>query len=55
MDHVDEEQLPAMFVSIDYEKAFDSLEWDFINKTLNAFNFGETFKGWIHTIIQRHN
>ena len=32
---------------IDFEKAFDSLEWSFIEKTLNYYNFGSSLVGWI--------
>ena len=31
---------------IDFEKAFDSVEWSFINKILSSFNFGTNFKKW---------
>ena len=30
----------------DFEKAFDSVEWSFIHKTLLAFNFGPNFIHW---------
>ena len=32
---------------IDFEKAFDSIEWAFLLKCLKAFNFGESFISWI--------
>ena len=32
---------------IDFEKAFDSLEWSFIEKTLNNYNFGSSLVAWI--------
>ena len=37
----------GLLLFIDFEKAFDSLEWDFMNKALNAFNFGPNVKRWI--------
>ena len=37
----------GLLLFIDFEKAFDSLEWDFRNKALNAFNFGPNVKRWI--------
>ena len=36
-------KVPGFIVLIDYEKAFDMVEWDFLFKTLDAFNFGPTF------------
>ena len=32
---------------IDFEKAFDSLEWDFLFKTLDTFQLGHEFKSWV--------
>ena len=34
---------------IDFEKAFDSLSWDCIFKTVDLFNFGNSIKDWIKT------
>jgi len=33
-------------VSLDFRKAFDTLEWPFIKRVLNLFNFGESVKRW---------
>ena len=37
----------------DFSKAFDSLEWNFLFKTLDFFNFGPSFKQWIQTIYEQ--
>ena len=42
-------QIPGLLLLIDFEKAFDSVSWTFIKKTLDFFNFGPTFKKWINT------
>jgi exonuclease III len=34
-----EDQIPAVMINIDIEKAFDSVDWNFMYKTLNYFNF----------------
>ena len=34
---------------LDFEKAFDSLEWDYLFKVLNIMNFGPSFLNWIRT------
>lgn len=39
--------MTGIILLIDFEKAFDSLEWSFINKTLSYFNFGEKIKKWV--------
>ena len=31
----------------DFEKAFDSVEWIFLHKCLDVFNFGSDFKKWV--------
>ena len=36
-----------MLLFLDFEKAFDSLEWDFIFSTLEKFGFGNDFIQWI--------
>ena len=37
MDYLDEHNEPALLISADFQKAFDSLEWDFIAYCLNLF------------------
>ena len=32
---------------VDFKKAFDSIEWEFLFKTLDKFNFGCDFQKWI--------
>ena len=40
-------QIPGLLQFTDFEKAFDSLEWSFIEKTLNYYNFGSSLVAWI--------
>ena len=37
------ENNPGILLNIDFEKAFDSLNWKLIEKTLIHYNFGEVF------------
>ena len=39
---------PGIIACLDFEKAFDSIEWSFIQKSLETFNFGENFCKWIN-------
>ena len=36
---------------VDFEKAFDSVSWSFIQKALEFFNFGPDIRRWIKTFI----
>ena len=35
---------------IDFEKAFDSLEWEYLFKAFDTFQFGSDFKTWVKTL-----
>ena len=35
--------------NLDFEKAFDSIEWNFLFKALDKLNFGPDFKNWVRT------
>ena len=39
----------GILLFIDFEKAFDTLEWNFLFKTLKAMNFGPSLINWIKT------
>ena len=41
--------MPGLLIFIDFEKAFDSLEWNILYNYLYVFNFGPNFKLWIKT------
>ena len=47
MDYTKTENLPGILLSLDFKKAFDTLEWPYINKVLDTLNFGEGIKRWI--------
>jgi len=49
MDLTDKENMPGLLIFIDFEKTFDSLEWNFLYNRLDVFNFGPNFKRWIKT------
>ena len=35
-----EKNMPGLLLFLDFEKAFETIEWTFIKKTLNYFGFG---------------
>ncbi len=46
MQHLAEKNKKGLIMLIDFEKAFDSLEWNYIEKVLMAYNFGDEFRKW---------
>lgn len=40
----------GLLLMVDFTKAFDSLEWDFLFKTLSSMNFGDSFIKWIKVL-----
>ena len=38
------QKIPGILLLLDFQKAFDTLEWPFIQYTLNLFNFGNGIK-----------
>merc|ERR1712240_355738 len=44
-----EQKKPGIMLLIDFEKAFDSVAWSFIEKTLVYFNFKKDIIKWIRT------
>ena len=38
--------LPGIILAIDFQKAFDSIEWSFIKQALSKYNFGPSFIKW---------
>ena len=51
----EEENKPGLLLLIDFEKAFDSVSWTFINNVLDFFNFGVSFKKWINIFNRNVN
>ena len=48
MEYTEDNNKPGILFFIDFEKDFDSLEWDFLNKCLELFNFGPEFMRWVN-------
>ena len=36
------QNLSGILLSLDFKKAFDTLEWPYVNKMLDTLNFGES-------------
>ena len=44
------ERMACAFISIDQEKAFDYVGWDFLDRILGTMNFGPQFRSYIKSI-----
>ena len=49
MDFTAKENIPGLLLFIDFQKAFDSVEWEFLIESLKKFNFGRHFLQWVKT------
>jgi len=47
MEYTNDKKIPGILLFIDFEKAFDSIEWDYIRDVLKLFNFGPIIRNWI--------
>ena len=52
IQYLNEKQKLGMLLQIDFEKAFDSIEWKYINVILERYNFGSDFIKWFNIIYK---
>ena len=52
INHTKSNNIPGLLLFLDFEKAFDTVEWPFIWKTLDSFNFGPSITNWIMLCYQ---
>nr|GEW43997.1 RNA-directed DNA polymerase, eukaryota [Tanacetum cinerariifolium] len=41
----------TMIFKVDFEKAYDSVRWDYLEDVLNKFGFGSKWRDWIHNCL----
>ena len=44
MEQTEQQDIPGILLLLDFRKAFDTIEWNFIQQTLSLFNFGPWLK-----------
>ena len=45
--YTEAEQIPGLLIIVDYAKAFDTIEWNFIDEVFKIFGFGPIFTNWV--------
>ena len=52
IDYLKRENKTGILLLIDFEKAFDTLEWSYIENVLNTYKFGENFRKYINLLYK---
>ena len=47
LEYTDVKKIPGILLFIDFQKAFDTIEWPFIQNVLRHFNFGQVIRKWV--------
>ena len=47
MEYTEAKNLPGILLFIDFRKAFDTIEWNFLHKCIELYNFGPNIRKWI--------
>ena len=55
MQLAEEQNIPGLLLLIDVGKAFDTLSWSFIHKSLTFFNFRPSVNHWISTLYKKYS
>lgn len=51
-DEAKKRKLSRYLFKVDFAKAFDSVEWDFLDSMLMGFDFCEKWRGWIKACVE---
>ena len=53
IDYCNSKNLPLTIINLDKEKAFDSVNWNFLDRVLQRMNFEPEFRQWIRVIYTK--
>ena len=53
LEYTDNEKIAGIMICLDFKKAFDSLNWEFMIKVLEKVNFGEYFINWVKILYKK--
>ena len=51
MEYTKHKDIPGVAVFLDFEKAFHSVEWNYIQKCLETTNFGPHLRQWVYVFL----
>ena len=55
LQYTEEKDIPGLLLLIDFEKAFDTISWDFLFCVLKFFNFGDSLIKWVKVFYNNIN
>ena len=50
IESTEEDNIPGAIISADFTKAFDNLDWGYLEAVMKYFNFGESFIKWVNIL-----
>ena len=53
IDYCHNENINGLLIVVDYSKAFDTIEWNYIDQCLNLFNFGDNLISWVKLLCSK--
>ena len=54
MSHTKQEEKTGIAILLDFRKAFDTIEWNYLRAALQVFNFGPDILNWFQVIYNKH-
>ena len=52
IEYTDREDEDGIIIFLDQQKAFDQVEWGWVDHVLNKFNIGEKFREWVQMLFK---
>ena len=53
IEFVDNEDEEGVIIFVDQQKAFDRMEWGWLNYVMECFNFGLKFREWVYMLFKK--
>ena len=53
--YLDETDQDGLLIALDWEKAFDSISWDYLHKAIESLGFGPNISKWYHILYNHYD